>query len=443
MRELLNNRNFVLFLSGRFVTNIGDSIYWIAAVWLVFELTGSTVFTGIAAFLSRAPTAVRFLYGPLVDRVRLKAVFVGVQVVSGVVLLAIPIAAVLDALSVWVVLGVVAVVSSVNQLSPPAFHKAIPLIVEEENVPAANSTFSVVGQGLNAVFNGVGGVVIAAGGAVALLTFDAVTFAGGAALFALLSIPAASGDENAGGESAAGDSESDDGAASDSESDDATDGSGSSTTETSVTSEYLAEIGQGFRYLRGSLALRLSVLKSVINFGYGTVIAVLPAFADALGDAATFGLLMGAISAGSLVGALAGSALEDLSYGTMLVGGYFLTGVCIASMVALPGTLLTVVAALLSAIPMGVYTVLSTSMMQTVVDDQLLGRVMSTVQSIDDAMVPVGSVVGGVAATVFSPDVMIYSLAGLYLASSAYCLTPEIRSLPRITEMREETLSLG
>lgn len=48
------------------MTNAGDGLSYVAATWLVYDLTGSPFFTGPATFLVLGPAALQF--GPLVDR---------------------------------------------------------------------------------------------------------------------------------------------------------------------------------------------------------------------------------------------------------------------------------------------------------------------------------------------------------------------------------------
>ncbi|MGA9230563.1 MAG: MFS transporter, partial [Exiguobacterium oxidotolerans] len=66
MFELLKNRNFMFLLAGRLVTNIGDSLYYIAAMWLVHDIGQSAFYTGLAGFVILSPKALQFLAGPLV-----------------------------------------------------------------------------------------------------------------------------------------------------------------------------------------------------------------------------------------------------------------------------------------------------------------------------------------------------------------------------------------
>lgn len=47
---------------------LGDGLYTIAAMWLVFDLTGSSTDTGLAGLLLRAPRLLKLFVGPLVDR---------------------------------------------------------------------------------------------------------------------------------------------------------------------------------------------------------------------------------------------------------------------------------------------------------------------------------------------------------------------------------------
>lgn len=54
-RTLFQNADFRRLFLGRLVTNAGDSLYAVAAMWLVYSLSGSTLYTGIDGEL-RGPT---------------------------------------------------------------------------------------------------------------------------------------------------------------------------------------------------------------------------------------------------------------------------------------------------------------------------------------------------------------------------------------------------
>lgn len=52
MRGLFRNRTFRWLLAGRVITNVGDSIYFVGAMWLVYSLTNDPVYTGVAGFVT-------------------------------------------------------------------------------------------------------------------------------------------------------------------------------------------------------------------------------------------------------------------------------------------------------------------------------------------------------------------------------------------------------
>lgn len=68
MTPLCHNQNFSLLFLGRLLTNIGDSLYYIAAMWLVYDLGGSAFYSGLAGFLTLFPELFSFLTGPILDR---------------------------------------------------------------------------------------------------------------------------------------------------------------------------------------------------------------------------------------------------------------------------------------------------------------------------------------------------------------------------------------
>jgi hypothetical protein len=135
MRSLLRNRNFARLFAGRPVTNVGDSVYYIAAMWLVYALTGDPLYSGVAGFPTVGPAALQFLFGPL--------------------------AAALDALSALPVLAVMPTLALLNQLVYPAQTAALPRIVDDDELVSANSAFSLAYQGTETVFNAVGGALVA------------------------------------------------------------------------------------------------------------------------------------------------------------------------------------------------------------------------------------------------------------------------------------------
>ncbi|MFC4358363.1 MFS transporter [Halobium salinum] len=428
MHALFRNPTFRRLFLGRLVTNAGDSLYYVAAMWLVYELTGSELYTGVAGFLVMAPAALQFLFGPLVDRLPLRQVFVGTQLLQGVLVLVVPAAAHVGALSAPLLLAVMPLLSLLNQPVYPAQSAALPRIVEQDELVAANSLFTLAYQGVDAAFNALGGVLIAAVGGVTLFLVDSVTFAVAVWLFAGLRIPAASTTGDAGPSPPTdGDPDTDsDAAVADGGVDDAD-------SDSNGDDSYLADLREGIAFLRGTVVAKLLAGAVVVNFTLGGVMAVLPAYGDQLGGASAYGILTAGIGVGLLVGALAGNVLDRFRFGVVAVVGTLLSAVVWAGAVTVGWLPATAALFALAFVPAGVVNVLIASMVQALVPEGLLGRVSSVLGSASAAMTPVGALVGGAVAAATSTSVVLWGGAVGFAVYGLYVLTvPSLRRLPRV-----------
>ena len=140
--EILKNRNFLLLFIGRILTNIGDSLYAVAAMWLVYDLGGSTLYTGLAGLLSILPRIIQLLSGPMIDRVPIRGLLVYTQFIQALLLLIVPLAFYFDFLTVGLVLAITPILSTLNMWVYPAQMSALPKILEKKQLTQGNSLFS-------------------------------------------------------------------------------------------------------------------------------------------------------------------------------------------------------------------------------------------------------------------------------------------------------------
>lgn len=398
MRRLFANDDFARLFAGRLVTNAGDSIYGVAAMWLVFSLTGSTFYTGLAGMLTLGMQLMQAFVGPLVDRWPLRRTLVWTQAAQGVLVLTIPLAEHLGVLSVWVVLTVMPLVSLLNQFTYPASSAALPRIVEDpDDLTGANSLFAMTYQGAELVFNAAAGVLVALIGATALFLVDSITFAAAVALFAGIRVPPA---------------------------------------EREATEEggYLAELSAGAGFLRGSPVVWVLGGSVVANGLFGAVWPVLPAFAAERGDAALYGLLLSGLAGGTLVGSLVATRFRDTPYGRLSVVGFGLSGVAWLAALQVGATAATVALFALASVPVGVTNVVSMTLIQRLVPEEMLGRVLAVLGSGSTAAMPVGAFVGGIAGEAFGPVAVMYAGGVGFLWIVAYVLAvPTLRRMPAAT----------
>ncbi|HET7324555.1 MAG TPA: MFS transporter [Halococcus sp.] len=397
--SLWRNRNFLRLLFGRLVTNAGDSLYTIAGMWLVYDLTQSSFYTGIAGALFLLPPALQFISGPLVDRWSLTRTLVWTQLIQAILILSIPVAAYFGQLSVGLILLTIPLLSLLNQFVYPAQNAALPRIVSETQLTRANSAFSFANQGTNMVFRALAGVLIALGGAVSLFVLDSVTFAIAVLSFTGVRIPTPTDTPDE--------------------------------TASIDISGYLSDLRDGVEWLRGTVFAEMMLTTAVTNFSSGVMIAILPAFAALRGGSVLYGALYGAIGGGLLLGALVASRLTHIKYGSIrMIGlgmGFFLWLGAVYS----PWPALTVVLFVLTGVPVGSTNVMGQTLIQTVTPDDLLGRVTSVDASVATLTVPIGSFLGGIMSSAFGVvTTMAIAAFGFGFVSCYFALRPRLRRLP-------------
>jgi MFS family permease len=193
---LVRNTTFLRLFSGRVITDAGDTFYFMGTMWLVWELTGSLFYSGLTAALVRVPDLLSIFIGPLVDRWQLRRILLGTQVINGIGVLVVPLAAVMGHLSVWLILLLIPILNFINGFVYPAQNAALPQIVEKDELTRANSLFSTSIRTVDMAANAVAGALIAVIGAVGLFVVNSVTFAIAAVLFVGVTVPKATNRSN-------------------------------------------------------------------------------------------------------------------------------------------------------------------------------------------------------------------------------------------------------
>jgi MFS family permease len=418
--SLWRNRNFRRFFAGQFVTNAGDSLYTVAVLWLVFQLSGSTFLTGLANAVLLLPWLLQIIAGPIVDRLPLRPVLVGSQLVQGAVVLALPLAAATGHLSVGVIFAVIPVLMLATLLMAPMQATLVPRIVDDSRLSKANSALATVTLGLDMMFDALGGVFIALFSATTLFLVDAGTFVVAGVLFAGIAVSRTATDEV----------DADSASETPTEPEPVPDGG---ETDESILGSYVADLRDGIDVLRGSVFVELVLTTAVSNLAVGVTLAILPSVGDALGGPALYGLMLGALGVGRLVGSVLGPYLEDVAYGWLLPVSNGLAACCWLASVYAPTPALSVVLFGLAWIPSGATGVLSATLNQTVFPNDLLGRVSTIKGTASGATLPLGSLVGGAVGELLGPTTTMAIAAFGFGFTALYVLfRPRLRRLPAV-----------
>jgi MFS family permease len=180
-RLLVDQRDYRLLVSAGLVSSLGDYLLGVGLVYLVYDLTGSTLASAGLLVVSVLPQVLlASAAGVLVDRWDRRRTLATTLLLQVAVLA--PLLVVTDASRIWLLYVVAAAQSVLEQLSTPAEQALVPHLVPADRLVSANA---VNGQARNVarlVGSGIGGVVAAWGGLPALAVVDAATFVGAALL---------------------------------------------------------------------------------------------------------------------------------------------------------------------------------------------------------------------------------------------------------------------
>ncbi len=399
--SLWRNHNFLRFFFGKFVTNAGDSLYHVATLWLVHDLSGSTFLTGVASSLLLLPYLLQIVAGPIIDRFPVRPVLVGTQLVQGIVVLVLPLAVVTGNLTVGLVLVTIPVLSVMTMLIAPAQSAVLPRIVADDQLSNGNSALATITVGLDMVFDALGGLFIALFGVTALFLLDSVTFAIAAMLFFGMRLPTV-------------DIERED-------------------RKQSVLGTYVTDLREGGSILRGTVFVPMLAIAAVSNFAVGVTLAILPAVGDHLGGPAIYGLLLGALGVGRLLGSVLAPSLRGVPYGKLMVVSYLTAALLWLAAVYSPSLVLTVCLFCLAWVAGGIDGVLTSTLNQKVFRTSVLGRVSAIKGTASTATLPVGSLVGGfIAEFIGAMTTLALAASGFGFVGLCFALGPSLRRLPAV-----------
>lgn len=182
-------RGWVGFVIGDAVSTVGDALFNVTAMWVVYRISGSSLETGIIQILWQTPPAV--FGGPAgvwVDRRDPKAVLVLSNVSCGVVVGLLGVATLASgAVSVAGVLAVVFVLNLLVTVMSPARYAMVPRLVRGDRLGSFNGFLSMVRNGGSLTGSAAAGVLLATVGRTWGMLGDALSFlAGGVLLGATL-----------------------------------------------------------------------------------------------------------------------------------------------------------------------------------------------------------------------------------------------------------------
>lgn len=397
----LSSRNYRLFFAGQLISLIGTWLTRVATGWLAYRLTGSPLVLGIVGFAGQIPT---FLFAPfagvLVDRWNRHRVLVVTQCLAMLQSLALAYFAITQTVTVThlIVLGVAQ--GLINALDMPARQAFVVEMVEKRedlsNAIALNSTLVNAARLLGP---SLAGILISAFGEGWCFLIDGVSYI--AVILALLAMRV------------------------------------NRDSIRRKSTRMLDELREGYKYAFGFIPMRsILILLAVMSLTGVPYTVLMPVFAKDIlhGGPSMLGFLMGVSGMGALGGAIflaARKSVRGLGRVILISTGTFGVGLIIFAYSTWP--ILSAAMMAVTGFTMILQMAAGNTVLQTIVDDEHRGRVMSFFTMSVMGTVPIGTLAAGAVAPYIGTPATVASGGVLCVAGSLWFARqlPEIRRLLR------------
>jgi MFS family permease len=381
----LGKRYWTLWVSSAFA-NLGDGVFQVAVALLAVGLTRSPALVAGVALANKLPWLFLALpAGALADRVDRRRTMLWANGVRVALLALLAAASALDVASIWSLYAVSLGLGIAEVLFDTSSQTLMPAVVDKPELSRANGRLFAVELVMNQfVGPPLGGLLVAVSGAVA------VGASAGTYVAALVALALLRGTYR--------------------------------TARTGPRARLRTDIAEGVRYLMRHRLLRtLGWLLGAQNLltSAGAAVFVLyatsPSYGLGLSDAGV-GLLFTVMAIGGVAGSFVGAPLERrIGRSAVLCVSLLCGGVAWL----VPGVSRNVVLVALGLMLSGaasMWNVVTVSLRQRIIPDELLGRVNSAYRLLGWGSLPIGAAVGGLVGEVFSVRAVFVLAAVLLLA---------------------------
>ena len=393
----LRHPEFRLFWTGNFISNIGSWMQNVAQGWLVLQLTNSPLWLGLVGFAQQVPALVFSLLGGVIaDRASRRRLLMVTQTTMMLLAVLLAVLTHLHRITVQQIVLIAVLAGTTTALNAPTYQSAIRDLAPREDLLNAIALNSIQFNASRVLGPALAGFTIAGAGIAACFYLNALSYVPLLFVLARVRFPARAERE---------------------------------------ANSIGAEMAEGFRYVRENPTILLLVLLVGMISMFGMpYLVMMPAFAkDVLHVGARgLGYLVAASGVGAIVGGINLAMLKPHHRrGPVLLGAAltFFAAIllfCLSRQLLLSAFLLAVVG---GAMVGAVATPLS--LIQTLVPDQIRGRVLSMHLMAYLGFTPLGSLlVGALAERWSTPVAMAFSSGFAYALTAVIAFAaPTIRRL--------------
>jgi MFS family permease len=405
----LRHRNYRLFFAGQGISVIGTWLTRFATVWMAYRLTGSALMLGLVGFFGQAPTSILAPFaGVMVDRWDRHRTIVVTQIAAMLQSAGLAVFAFSGARTVWPLIALGATQAVINAFDMPARQSFLGQMIEDRadlpNAIALNSSMVNAARLIGPV---VAAFLVDAWGEGVCFTIDSASYLAVIASLLVMRVPKRA--------------------------------------VPARTSHVLADLAEGMHYVWTFPLVRAVLLllasSSVLGGAYATLLPVIAA-TTLHGGPHTLGILMASAGCGALTGALyLASRTSVLGLATVIkrcaLGlGVGLIGLELATQMAIAVPLLFLI-----GLSMMMQLAATNTLIQSIVEDKMLGRVISLYAVAFFGGAPVGSLLEGALASEIGA-IHTFAVAGAVCVVSGAVFAAALPALRKLSRPRYVQLGL-
>ncbi len=392
----LEHRNFRLFFIGQGISLIGTWMQMTAVAWLVWRLSHSAFLLGLVGFSARIPTFVMAPFaGVLVDRWDRHRLVIFTQILSMVQALMLAALMYAGHIAIWQIILLSLMLGFINALDVPARQSfLVQMLDRREDLTNAIALNSSMVNGARLIGPSLAGILIAVIGEGFCFLLNGLSYiAVIASLFMMRVRPNA---------------------------------------RVAPNTAMLHNLKEGIHYAFHSPPIRtLLLLLALVSLTGASYTQLLPIFAQVVlhGGSQTQGFLVSAAGLGALIGALYLAMRRNvLGLNRVIAWAPAVFGLGLVVMGLSTRLALTLPVMLVVGLGLMVQMAATNTVLQTIVDDDKRGRVMSLYAMAFMGMVPLGSLLAGSLAHVIGARVTVI-IGGLCCVAGAAIFATRLSEL--------------
>jgi MFS family permease len=378
----LRNANYRTWLVGGTISLLGDQFYLVALPWLVLQLTGSAAALGAIMMAGAIPRVILMLLGGAIsDRISPRKIMMATALARAICVAMIGALVWLDAPRIWELYALVIAFGVADAFAGPAQAAYLPSLVKREQLVAASSVSQTVAQLSTIVGPAPAGFVIQVLGSASAFFADAISF-----LFiigALRRLP----DPPAAKE---------------------------------VRKSVWHAIGEGIAHVkRDTLLCTVMLLATVMNFCVTGPVSIGLAYLskERFDSPAMYGMMISAVAAGGLIGAVLAGVWKIRRRGVMFVIASLLLAVLLGSIGLMRSVWSLAAILLVMGITAGMINVHIGAWAMQRIDDAVRGRVASVLMLASIGIAPVSLAFAGLM-VIWNLPLMFLLAGGLMLIAT-------------------------